>query len=89
MSYYNSAYDSYNEEQQGEYQPARAGWKQTSPAGQEAYQPPPRSASLNTSTTQNSNGNMNGYGGGINRAPIWGRPSIREEGTTSTCLRRM
>ncbi|KAK6596945.1 Chitin synthase regulatory factor 4 [Botrytis cinerea] len=34
MSYYNSAYDSYNEEQQGEYQPARAGWKQTSPAGQ-------------------------------------------------------
>ncbi|TGO35193.1 hypothetical protein BHYA_0167g00190 [Botrytis hyacinthi] len=33
MSYYNSAYDDGNEH--GEYQPARAGWKQSSPTGQE------------------------------------------------------
>ncbi|TGO44211.1 hypothetical protein BCON_0571g00040 [Botryotinia convoluta] len=35
MSYYNGAYDDYNEEKHGEYQPARAGWKQSSPTGQE------------------------------------------------------
>lgn len=29
MSYHNSAYDDYSQESQGEYQPARAGWKQT------------------------------------------------------------
>ncbi|TEY35164.1 hypothetical protein BOTCAL_0602g00060 [Botryotinia calthae] len=75
MSYYDGAYDNYNEEQHGEYQPARAGWKQTkqtSPTGQEAYQPPPRGASLNTSTTQNSNNNMNGYGGGYQQNPNLG-----------------
>lgn len=33
MSYYNGAYD--DEQQQGEYQPARAGWKQNSPTGQQ------------------------------------------------------
>ncbi|KAF7937070.1 hypothetical protein EAE99_002419 [Botrytis elliptica] len=72
MSYYNSAYDDYNEEQHGEYQPARAGWKQSSPTGQEAYQPPPRSASLNNPTTPNSSNNMNGYGGGYQQNPNLG-----------------
>ncbi|THV49988.1 hypothetical protein BGAL_0170g00180 [Botrytis galanthina] len=35
MSYYNGAYDDGNDEKHGEYQPARAGWKQSSPTGQD------------------------------------------------------
>ncbi|CAD6451527.1 b2b34b19-4aae-4250-9956-bc4f03d28002 [Sclerotinia trifoliorum] len=77
MSYHNSAYDDYSQENQGEYQPARAGWKQTQnyPNGQQdSYQPPPpRGASLNNPTTQNSNNNnMNGYGGGYQQNPNLG-----------------
>ncbi|ESZ93598.1 hypothetical protein SBOR_6027 [Sclerotinia borealis F-4128] len=73
MSHYNGAYDDCIDENQGEYQPARAGWKQNSPNGQqEPYQPPPRGASLKSTTTQNQNSNMNGYGGDYQQNPNLG-----------------
>ncbi|KAA8566078.1 hypothetical protein EYC84_008682 [Monilinia fructicola] len=61
MSFYNSAYD---DDHQGEYQPARAGWKQNSPNGQQqqqqdSFQPPPRGASLKSPSPRDQNQDQN------------------------------